>query len=182
MVDPPKGVRPVGCKWVYKRKLGAYGEVMAFKARLVAKGYTQRPEVDFEETYSPVAMAKSILILLAIAAWYDYEIWKMDVKTTFLNSFVEEKISMDQPEDFTTVGEEQKVCRLQRSIYGLKQASWSWNTHFDKVVRGYNFIKNEHNSCVYKKISGSSVAYLMLYADDIILIGNDVKVLGDVKA
>ncbi|KAL0416299.1 UNVERIFIED_CONTAM: Retrovirus-related Pol polyprotein from transposon RE2 [Sesamum latifolium] len=75
LVDPPKGVRPVGCKWVYKRKLGANREVTAFKARLVAKGYTQRPGVDFKETYSPVAMAKSIRILLAIAAWYDYEIW-----------------------------------------------------------------------------------------------------------
>ncbi|KAL0303273.1 UNVERIFIED_CONTAM: Retrovirus-related Pol polyprotein from transposon RE2 [Sesamum radiatum] len=90
LVDPPKGARLVGCKWVYKRKLGADGEVIAFKARLVAKGYTQRPGVDFEETYSPVAMAKSIRILLAIAAWYDYEIWQMDVKTAFLNGFVKE--------------------------------------------------------------------------------------------
>ncbi|KAL0437857.1 UNVERIFIED_CONTAM: hypothetical protein Sradi_0493600 [Sesamum radiatum] len=68
LVDPPKGVRPVGCKWVYKRKLGADGEVTAFKTTLVAEGYTQRPGVDFEETYSPVAMTKSIRILLAIAA------------------------------------------------------------------------------------------------------------------
>ncbi|KAL0386354.1 UNVERIFIED_CONTAM: Retrovirus-related Pol polyprotein from transposon RE2, partial [Sesamum latifolium] len=98
LVDPPKGARPVGCKWVYKCRLGADGEVTAYKARLMAKGYTQRPGVDFDETYSPVAMAKSIRILLAIAAWYDYEIWQMDVKTTFLNSFVEEEIFMDQPE------------------------------------------------------------------------------------
>ncbi|KAL0394865.1 UNVERIFIED_CONTAM: hypothetical protein Slati_4452700 [Sesamum latifolium] len=131
---PPKGVRPVGCKWVYKCKLGADGEVTAFEARLVAKGYTQRPRVDFEETYSPVAMNKSIRILLAIAAWYDYEIWQMDVKTAFLNDFVEEEIYMDQPEGFTTIGEEQKVCRLQRSIYGLKQAFQSWNTRFDEVL------------------------------------------------
>ncbi|KAL0439756.1 UNVERIFIED_CONTAM: hypothetical protein Slati_2458600 [Sesamum latifolium] len=74
LVDPPKGARPLGCKWVYKRKLGADGEVTAFKARLMAKGYTQRLGVDFEETYSPMAMAKSIRILLAIATWYDYEI------------------------------------------------------------------------------------------------------------
>ncbi|KAL0281726.1 UNVERIFIED_CONTAM: Retrovirus-related Pol polyprotein from transposon TNT 1-94 [Sesamum radiatum] len=182
LVDLPKGVRHVGCKWVYKHKLGANGEVTAFKARLVAKGYTRRPGVDFEETYSPVAMAKSIRILLALAAWYDYEIWQMDVKTAFLNGFVEEEIFMDQPEGFTTVGEEQKVCRLQRSIYGLKQAFRIWNTRFDEVIRGYDFIKNDHDPCVYKKISGSSVAYLVLYVDDILLIGNDVKMLGDIKA
>ncbi|KAL0284851.1 UNVERIFIED_CONTAM: hypothetical protein Sangu_2806300 [Sesamum angustifolium] len=65
-------------------------------------------------------MAKCIRIMLAIAAWYDYETWQMDVKTAFLNGFVEEEIYMDQPEGFTVVGEEQKVCHLQRSIYGLK--------------------------------------------------------------
>ncbi|KAL0462916.1 UNVERIFIED_CONTAM: Retrovirus-related Pol polyprotein from transposon TNT 1-94 [Sesamum latifolium] len=108
LVDPPKGVRPVGCKWVYKRKLGADGKVMTFKARLMAKGYTQRPRIDFEETYSPVDMAKSIRILLAITAWYDYEIWQMNVKTAFLNGFVEEEIFMDQPEGFTTVGKNRK--------------------------------------------------------------------------
>ncbi|KAL0293763.1 UNVERIFIED_CONTAM: Retrovirus-related Pol polyprotein from transposon TNT 1-94 [Sesamum radiatum] len=135
-----------------------------------------------EETYSPVAMAKPIRILLAIAAWYDYKIWQMDVKTAFLNSFVEEEIYMDQPEGFTTVGEEQNVCRLQRSIYGLKQAFRSWNTHFNEVIRGYNFIKNDYDPCIYKKISGSSVAYFVLYVDYILLIGNDVKMLGDIKA
>ncbi|KAL0402187.1 UNVERIFIED_CONTAM: Retrovirus-related Pol polyprotein from transposon TNT 1-94 [Sesamum latifolium] len=125
LVNLPKGVRPVECKCVYKCKLRADREVTAFKARLVMKGYTQRPGVDFEETYSPVAMTKSIRILLAIVAWYDYEIWQMDAKTAFLNGFIEEEIYMDQLEGFTTVGEEQKVCRLQRSIYDLKQASRS---------------------------------------------------------
>ncbi|KAL0288331.1 UNVERIFIED_CONTAM: Retrovirus-related Pol polyprotein from transposon RE2 [Sesamum radiatum] len=82
---------------------------------------------------------------------------------------------MDQPEGFTVVGEEQKVCHLQRSIYGLKQTFRSWNTRFDEVIRGYDFIKNDYDPCVYKKISGSSIAYLVLYVDDILLIGNDVK-------
>ncbi|KAL0405243.1 UNVERIFIED_CONTAM: Retrovirus-related Pol polyprotein from transposon TNT 1-94 [Sesamum latifolium] len=105
-LDHLKGIRPIGCKWVYKHKLGADGEVTAFKTRLVLKGYTQRSGVDFEETYSPIAMAKSIRILLAIAAWYDYEIWQMDMKMAFLNGFVEEEIYMDQPEGLTSVGEE----------------------------------------------------------------------------
>ncbi|KAL0430674.1 UNVERIFIED_CONTAM: Retrovirus-related Pol polyprotein from transposon TNT 1-94 [Sesamum radiatum] len=89
---------------------------------------------------------------------------------------------MDQSKGFTTVGEEQRVCRLQRSIYGLKQASRSWTTRFDEVIRGYDFIKNDYDPCIYKKISGSSVAYLVLYVDDILLIGNDVKMLCDIKA
>ncbi|KAL0409652.1 UNVERIFIED_CONTAM: Retrovirus-related Pol polyprotein from transposon TNT 1-94 [Sesamum radiatum] len=84
-------------------------------------------------------------ILLAIVAWYDYEIWQMDMKTVFLNGFVEEEIFMDQSEGFIVVGEEQKVYRLQRSIYGLKQASQSWNTHFDEVIRSYDFIKNDYD-------------------------------------
>ncbi|KAK4384433.1 Retrovirus-related Pol polyprotein from transposon TNT 1-94 [Sesamum angolense] len=127
-------------------------------------------------------MAKSIRILLAITTWYDNEIWKMDVKTTFLNSFIVEEIYMDQPDGFTSIGEEQKVCRLQKSIYGLKQASRSWNTCFHEVIRGYYFIKNEYDPCVYKRISGSTVVYLVLYVYDILVIGNDVKMLGNIKA
>ncbi|KAL0420306.1 UNVERIFIED_CONTAM: hypothetical protein Slati_3053500 [Sesamum latifolium] len=96
-------------------------------------------------------MAKSIWIMLVITAWYDYEIWQMDVKMTFLNGFIEEEIYMDQSEGFTVVGEEQKVCHLQRSIYGLKQASQSWNIRFDEVIRGYDFVKDDFDPCVYKK-------------------------------
>ncbi|KAL0370673.1 UNVERIFIED_CONTAM: Retrovirus-related Pol polyprotein from transposon RE2 [Sesamum angustifolium] len=105
LVDPPKGVKSVGCKLVYKRKIRADGEPASFKARLVAKGYTQRPGIDFGETYSPIAMAKSIRILLTIATWYDCEIWHMDEKTAFLNGYVEEEIYMDQQKGFTFVGE-----------------------------------------------------------------------------
>ncbi|KAK4411924.1 Retrovirus-related Pol polyprotein from transposon RE2 [Sesamum angolense] len=120
LVDPPKGVKPIRCKWVYKHKLGADGEVIAFKARLVEKGYTQRPRINFEETYSPIAIAKSIWILLAIAAWYDFEKWQMDVKTAFLNSFIEEEIYMDKLESFTSVGEEQKDMSEAFYILWLK--------------------------------------------------------------
>ncbi|KAL0401828.1 UNVERIFIED_CONTAM: Retrovirus-related Pol polyprotein from transposon RE2 [Sesamum latifolium] len=102
--------------------------------------------------------------------------------TAFLNGFVEEEIYIDQPEGFTFVREEQKVFCLQRSIYGLKQASQSLNIYFDEIIWGYDFIKNESDRYVYKKISGSSVVYLVLYVDNILLIGNDVKMLGDTKA
>ena len=126
-------------------------------------------------------MLKSIRILLAIAAYYDYEIWQMDVKTAFLNGNIEEELYMVQPEGFVDPKDAGKVCKLQRSIYGLKQASRSWNLRFDEVIKGFGFVQNVEESCIYEKTSGSSVAFLVLYVDDILLIGNDVKLLESVK-
>ena len=99
------------------------------------KGYIQNEGIDYEETLSPVAMFKSIRILLSIAAHYDYEIWQMNVKTTFLNGNLEEEIYMMQPEGFIAKNQERMVCKLKRSIYGLKQASRSWNIRFDQAIK-----------------------------------------------
>ena len=131
---------------------------------------------------SPTAMAKSIRILLAIAAYYDYEIWQMDVKTAFLNGRLLEDVYMTQPEGFVCPEEPEKVCKLQRSIYGLKQASRSWNHRFDEVVKEFGFSQNEDEPCVYKKVSGSTIVFLVLYVDDILLIGNDIPTLEIVKS
>lgn len=181
LVDPPEGIKPIGCKWVFKRKTDVDGKVQTFKARLVAKGYKQRQGIDFEETFSPVAMLKSIRILLAIAAYHDYEIWQMDVKTAFLNGNLQEEVYMTQPEGFISNANANKVCKLQKSIYGLKQASRSWNIRFDEAVKGFDFIKNEDEPCVYKKVSGSAIIFLVLYVDDILLIGNDIPLLQSTK-
>ena len=152
-----------------------------YKARLVAKGFRQIQGVDYDETFSPVAMLKSVRILLAIAAFFDYEIWQMDVKTAFLNGNVEEELYMVQPEGFIDPKDAGKVCKLQRSIYGLKQASRSWNQHFDKVIKDFGFIQTYGEDCIYKKVSGSSIAFLILYVHDILLIGNDIELLESVK-
>ena len=112
LVDPPDGVKPIGCKWVYKRKRRVDGMVETFKAQLVAKGYTQKEGFDYEETFSPVAMIKSIRILLSIVARMDYENWQMDVKIAFLNGSLEETIYKVQPEGFIVKGQEKKVCKL----------------------------------------------------------------------
>ena len=98
-----------------------------FKVRLVAKGFTQKEDINYMETFSLVAMLKSIRILLSIVACLDYEIWQMDVKTAFLNGNLEEDIYMQQPEGFVAGRKDNLVCKLRKSIYGLKQASRCWN-------------------------------------------------------
>jgi len=155
---------------------------VVYKARLVAKGFRQVHGIDYDETFSPVAMLKSIRILLAVASYYDYEIWQMDVKTAFLNGHLEEEVYMAQPEGFVDPESPRKVCKLQRSIYGLKQASRSWNLRFDEAIKQFGFLRNLEESCVYKKVSGSFIVFLVLYVDDILIIGNNVPMLESVKA
>ncbi|GJU76399.1 retrotransposon protein, putative, ty1-copia subclass [Tanacetum coccineum] len=127
------------------------GKVHTYKARLVAKGYTQTHGIDYEETFSPVAKIKSIRIMLAIAVFHDYEIWQMDVKTAILN----------------------------RKL--TKDASRSWNLCFHEKVTQFGFSRSEDESCIYVKVSGSVVVFLVLYVDDILLIGNDIPKLQSVK-
>ncbi|KAK1647380.1 hypothetical protein QYE76_065185 [Lolium multiflorum] len=181
LVDLPDSRKAVENKWIFKRKTDADGNITVYKARLVAKGFRQIQGVDYDETFSPVAKLKSVRILLAIAAFFDYEIWQMDVKTAFLNGDIEEELYMVQPKGFVDPKNADKVCKLQRSIYGLKQASRSWNRRFDKVIKDFGFIQCHGEACIYKKVSGSSVAFLILYVDDILLIGNDIELLSSVK-
>ena len=167
IVKAPKNIKPVGCKWVYKRKRGIHGKVETFKARLVAKGYTQKEGIDYEETFSLVAMLKFIIILLSMAAHYDYKIWQMDVKTAFLNGNLDEEIYMMQPKGFIAKNQEHMVCKLKMSIYGLKPASRSWNIIFDQAIKSFGFEQNLDEPCVYKRHQDKVVMFLVLYVDDI---------------
>ena len=147
----------------------------------MAKGYTQKEGIDYEETFSPVAMLKSIKILLSIAAHYDFEIWQMGVKTAFLNGNLEEEIYMMQPKGFIAKNQEHMVCKLKRPIYGLKQASRSCNIRFDQAIKSFGFKQNLDELYVYKRHQDKVVIFLVLYVDDILLIGNDVGVMSSIK-
>ncbi|KAJ9551099.1 hypothetical protein OSB04_015144 [Centaurea solstitialis] len=182
LTDLPQHCKAVGRKWVFKKKTDMDGNVHTFKARLVAKGFTQTHGIDYDETFSPVAMLKSIRILMAISAYFNYEIWQMDVKTAFLNGKLTEDVYMEQPEGFEDPKNPDKVCKRLKSIYGLKQASRSCNLHLDERIKEFGFTKSEFEPCVYTKFSGSIVTFLVLYVDDILLIGNDVPTLQNVKS
>ncbi|GKA04469.1 retrovirus-related pol polyprotein from transposon TNT 1-94 [Tanacetum coccineum] len=160
LVNTTTGLKMVGCKWIFKKKTDMDGKVHTYKARLVVNGYTQTHEIDYEETFSPVAKIKSIRIMLAIAAFHDYEIWQMDVKTAFLNGKLTEDVFMAQPEGFENAKYPKRVCKIQKAIYGLKQASRSWNLCFHEKVKQFGFSRSEDESCIYIKVSESVVVFL----------------------
>ncbi|WJZ91115.1 hypothetical protein VitviT2T_010218 [Vitis vinifera] len=122
LVDLPPGSKPIGCKWVFRRKYHTDGMIQTFKARLVAKGFKQREGIDYFDTYVPVARTTSIRILFALASIHNPFVHQMDVKTTFLNEDLNEEVYMEQPEGFVLLGNENKVCKLVKSLYGLKQS------------------------------------------------------------
>nr|GFC39124.1 retrotransposon protein, putative, Ty1-copia subclass [Tanacetum cinerariifolium] len=159
LVELPPNVRTVGSKWLFKKKTDIDGAVYIFKARLVAKGFTQ--------TYGPRTMT---------------EIWQMDVKTAFLNGYLSEEVYMEQPDGFVNLKYPNHVCKLKRSIYGLKQALRQWNKRFDDEIKKFDFTQNIDEPCVYIKASGSYIAILIPYVDDILLMGNDIPMLQDVKS
>ncbi|GJV53079.1 retrotransposon protein, putative, ty1-copia subclass [Tanacetum coccineum] len=157
LVDLPPNCKTVGSKWLFKKKTDMDGNIHTYKARLVAKGFTQTYGVDYEETFSPVVNIKAIRILIAIAVYYDYEIWQMDVKPAFLNG------------------------RLNKDVY-MVQPDRSWNKRFNEEIKKYGFTQNPDEPCVYKRASGSIIVFLILYVDDILLMGNNIPMLQDVKS
>lgn len=181
LVPLPSGHEAIGCRWVYAIKRDENGAVLKHKARLVCKGYTQREGVDYDETFSPVLRYSSLRALLAIAAHYDLEIHQMDVKTAFLNGKIDKEIYMRQPEGHVTSGQENLVCRLNKGLYGLKQAGRLWyeRIHAELVALGFTRLACEH--CTYIKRSTSQTTIIGLYVDDLLLIGDSRKELTEIK-
>ena len=159
LVDLPVDRQAIENKWIFKKKTDADSNITIYQARLVAKGFRQVQGVDYDETFSPAAMLKSIRIMLAIATFY--EIRQMEVKTAFINGFLKEELYMMQPEGFVNPKGANKMCKLQRSIYGLVQASRSWNICFDELIKAYGFIQTVGEVCIYNKVSGSTTAFLI---------------------
>ena len=181
LIELPNGHRPIGCKWVYKTKRDSKGKVEKFKARLVAKGFTQREGVDYEATFSPVSSKDSFRVIMALVAHFDMELHQMDVKTVFLNGDLNEEVYMMQPEGFVANDSGKLVCRLKKSIYGLKQASRQWYLKFHSVVASYGFVENKVDQCIYCKVSGRKFIFLILYVDDILLASSDLGLLHETK-
>ena len=182
LVELGSNTKLIGSKWVYKTKRDAQGRIERYKARLVAKGFTQREGIDFSDTFSPVSSKDSMRVIMALSAHFDLELHQMDVKTAFLNGELEEDIFMSQPTGFIERGKNNLICKLNKSIYGLKQASRQWFLKFDKVVTAHGFIENKLDDCIYLRVKGSKFIFLVLYVDDILIASSDMQLLQETKA
>ncbi|GJW04992.1 zinc finger, CCHC-type containing protein [Tanacetum coccineum] len=175
--DLPPGCKPLGCKWIFKKKMKVDGTIDKFKARLVIQGFRQKEGIDYFDTYAIVARISTIRLLIVLAATHNLVIHQMDVKTSFLNGDLEEEIYMKQPEGFVMPGNEHKVCKLIKSLYGLKQAPKQWHHKFDEVVLSNGFVLNQSDKCVYCKFDESGKGVIIcLYVDDMLIFGDQTQV------
>lgn len=161
----PPDRQAIGCKWVYKIKRRPDGRVERYKARLCAKGYSQKMGIDYKETFSPVIRYDSIRVLLALATIHDIEILQFDIKTVFLYGDLTEDIYMMQPEGFQN-GEPDMVCKLRKSLYGLKQSPRCWNKKFCKFLSLFNLQPLESDKCVFQATINGVEIWLALCVDD----------------
>ena len=180
LVELPTGRKTVGSKWVYKVKTGAHGSVERYKARLVAQGYTQKFGTDYDETFCPVVRMESLRALLALSVQFGLQLHQVDVTTAFLNGELEEEVYMQQPKGFVGKGEEHLVCKLKKSIYGLKQSPRCWNTALDKQLKEMGFVQSTSDPCIYID-AGGDIFFIGVYVDDIILASRTLERVTEVK-
>ncbi|GJR37734.1 zinc finger, CCHC-type containing protein [Tanacetum coccineum] len=160
LADLPPGCKLLGCKWIFKRKLKVDGTIEKFKARLVIQGFRQKTRIDYFDTYAPMARISTIRLLIALALIHNLIIHQIDVKISFLNGELDKEVYMNQPEGFIMHGNENKVYKLIKSLYGLKQTPKQWNQKFDEVVLSSGYLLNQADKCVYSKFDESGKGVL----------------------
>ena len=185
LVDLPEGRNLVGCKWLFKVKRKEDGSVSRYKARLVAQGYSQEAGEDYDEVFAPVAKYNSIRSVLAIANQLDLEVHQMDVKTAFLNGNLNNEIYMQQPQGYEDKNQPHKVCKLRKSLYGLKQSARCWNMTLDRYLKESGYVQSTADPCIYckseNKSGKNSLIMIAVYVDDAIMASNDMAMLTSEK-
>lgn len=168
-MDLPKGKKPVGCKWVFNLKYNADGTIERYKARLVAKGYTQTYDIDYTETFAPVAKLNIVRVLISLAANLDWQLQQLDLKNAFLNGELEEEVFMTLPPGFCKINEEKWVCKLKKSLFGPKPPR-AWFDRFAKVLKNQGYRQGQSDHTMFLRLfEDGTKTILIVYVDDIIL-------------
>ncbi|KAE8734362.1 hypothetical protein F3Y22_tig00000773pilonHSYRG00309 [Hibiscus syriacus] len=183
IIPLPDGKRVVDCKWVYRVKYNADGSIDRCKARLVANGFTQIEGIDYMDTFLPVAKMTSFQVMLSLAATHNWHLLQLDVNNAFLNGVLDEEVYMKLPIGYKSeLKGSNMVCRVQKSIYGLKQASRKWFTTFSNVVIQLRFQQSPFEHSLFTMGCGNKFIALLVYVDDIVLAGEDQQALHNIQS
>jgi hypothetical protein len=166
LTELPSGMRAIGLKWVFKVKKNQLGEVVRHRARLVVKGYAQQQGINYEEVFAPLARLEAIRLLLALAAEEGWQVHHMNVKTTFLNDDLQEEVYVQQPPGFIHSGQEHKVLKLHKALYGLHQAPRAWNLKLDEKLGMLGFVKCTADHAIYCRGGKGERLIVGVYVDD----------------
>ncbi|CAE5959206.1 unnamed protein product [Arabidopsis arenosa] len=177
LVPPAPNQNIIGTKWIFKLKYQPDGSIHRHKARLVAKGYNQLKGIDYNETFSPVIKATTIRVVLQTAVSCDWPIKQLDVNNPFLQGTLTEEVYITQPQGFVDVNKPNHVCRLHKALYGLKQAPRAWYEELKNFLLTVGFTNSLADASLFILHRGSSLLYLLVYVDDIIVTSNDNSLL-----
>jgi hypothetical protein len=163
----------VSSKWLFKIKHAADGSIEKYKERFVARGFSQKEGIDYEDTFTPIARYTSIRTIIALATKMKWKLHQMDVKTTFLNGVIKEEVYIEKLQGFEVENMKSHVCKLKKALYGLKQAPRSWYVRIDSFLTSLGFTKSKADSNLYFKVMNDEPVILLLYVDDLFLIGEE---------
>jgi hypothetical protein len=176
------GHKAIGLQWILMLKKDEKGEVIKHKARLVAKDYVHKQGVDFSEVFAPVARIESLRVLLAVAAQERWLVHHMDVKSAFFNGNLNEEVYVSQAPGFVAARHENKVLKLIKALYGMKQAPRAWNPKLDPSLKELMFIRRTSEHGMYTRGLGKSLVVVGVYVDDLIITGANPREVDEFKA
>ena len=176
----PPGKKPIGSKWVYKVKLKPDGTVERFKARLVANGYNQTYGIDYLDSFSPVAKVVTVRLLLSLSTSNEWFLHQLDINNAFLHGYLDEEVYLNPPQGYSKANKGE-VCKLNKSLYGLKQASRQWHIEFRNKLMSFGFNQSCHDHCLFTKGEGDDFLALVVYVDDVLITGPNENKIKEVK-
>ena len=176
----PAGQKPLTSKWVFRTKFHPDGSVARYKARLVIRGFQQVKDKDYKHTFSPVAKLTTVRVYIALATAKDWPLHQLNINNAFLHGFLDEEIYMVPPAGYTKARPGQ-VCRLYRSLYGLKQASRQWNIGLCRFLTSHGFTRSKSDYSLFSKVCHGLFIFILVYVDDLLITGDDAMGILHVK-
>lgn len=179
--NPDPSIKPIGSKLIFKSKLGPDNEVIKEKVRMVIQGFTQKYGKDFDQTSAPVIDLLELYTMLTLAAKDNLEVHQIDIKTAYLNAPLQHDVYIRLPKNLPNEDLRGKIAKLNKAVYGLKQAGFEWFTHLKNILLSHGWLNSPVFPCTYKRTINGSLYFILVYVDDILIFGKDIDTISAIK-